>query len=380
MIKKLLFTFSILILSLVGTGIWLKGLLPPPQNHDLLARTQPADLHYLKQRPSKSRGRILAVVTSTAAMANGGKPTGYELTELSRPYYVFVANGFDVDIASPEGGKPPVVIDKEDMGPFDYAFLNDQEAQSKVRNSIPLEQVSAADYRAVFFVGGKGAMYDFPDNPDIQRLVRDIYSDGKVVGAVCHGPAALANVTLENGKSLLANRRVTGFTNAEELFLIPNAREVFPFLLEDRLRKRGATFEEGPAYLKQVTIDGRLLTGQNPWSTWPLAEAMVKALGHQPVPRALTPAENTVEILLAYERQGMEVAGEALQQIAQRQGHVIDRRLLAMHGIVAAMRGEMGKFMDIVRLTARAKSFKAKALPGKRSSPPAPMTSAIHGT
>lgn len=360
MVKKLLLIFSILVLSLVGTGLWLKGLIPPPQNHKVLAQTLPADLDYLRQRPAESRGRILAVVTSTETMGSSGKSTGYELTELSRPYYVFVANGFDVDIASPAGGEPSAVIDNDDMGPFDYAFLNDPGAQRKVENSIPVEQVSAADYRAVFFVGGKGAMYDFPDNPAIQRLVRDLYSDGKVIGAVCHGPAALANVILENGEPLLANRRVTGFTNEEELFLIPDAREVFPFLLEDRLRNRGAVFEPGPAYLKQVSIDGQLLTGQNPWSTWPLAEAMVEALDYKPVPRAITPAENAVEILLAYERQGMALAGKKLEQMGQRQAYAIDRRLLAMHGIVAAMRGEMGKFLDIVRLLARAKSYEAQ--------------------
>lgn len=78
------------------------------------------------------------------------------MTELSRPYYVFTANGFEVDIASTAGGIPPVVIDKDDMGPFDYAFLNDKIAQRKVNNTIPIEQVQGEDYQAVFFVGGKG--------------------------------------------------------------------------------------------------------------------------------------------------------------------------------------------------------------------------------
>ncbi|WP_308363927.1 MULTISPECIES: type 1 glutamine amidotransferase domain-containing protein [unclassified Microbulbifer] len=358
--KKLLFIFSSFLLLLLATGFWLKSLIPPPQDHHALAQTVPADLDYLRQRPAESRGRILAVVTSTGTLGSTGKSTGYELTELARPYYVFVANGFDVDIASPEGGLPPVVIDNDDMGPFDYAFLNDPQAQEKLHNSIPVDQVAEENYRAVFFVGGKGAMFDFPDNPAIQRLVRELYRDGKVIGAVCHGPAALANVTLENGESLVSNRRVTGFTNEEELFLIPDAREIFPYLLEDRLRNSGAIFEPGPAYLKQVSIDGQLLTGQNPWSTWPVAEAMVTALGYKPVPRAITPAENTVEILLAYEQRGRATAGEKLQQMQQQEGEAIDRRLLAMHGIVAAMRGEIGKSLDLVRLLAQAGSYEAQ--------------------
>ncbi|MBB3062210.1 type 1 glutamine amidotransferase domain-containing protein [Microbulbifer rhizosphaerae] len=358
--KKLLLIFSSFVLLLLATGFWLKSLIPPPQDHHALAQTVPADLDYLRQRPEENRGKILAVVTSTATLGDSGKSTGYELTELARPYYVFVANGFEVDIASPRGGLPSVVIDNDDMGPFDYAFLNDPQAQGKLHNSIPIEQVADENYRAVFFVGGKGAMFDFPDNPAIQRLVRELYRDGKVIGAVCHGPAALVNVVLDNGRPLVAERRVSGFTNEEELFLIPDARKIFPFLLEDKLRNRNAVFEPGPAYLRQVSIDGGLLTGQNPWSVWPLAEAMVRTLGYNPAPRQITAAENTVEILLAYETQGLDSAGERLSSLAQRDGREIDRRLMAMHGIVAVIRGEIGRSLDLVRLLAQAKKYEAR--------------------
>src|SRR5690606_7203536 len=109
--------------------------------------------------------------------------TGYELTELSRAYYVFQANGFVVDIASPLGGKPPVVIDDDDMGVFDYAFLNDSIAQKKANNTIAMQAVNADEYAAIYFVGGKGAMYDFPQNKYIQSIVRDFYESGKVIGA-----------------------------------------------------------------------------------------------------------------------------------------------------------------------------------------------------
>ena len=357
MVKKLLLTLSIIFCSLFGAGLWLKNLLPPPQDHAALAQTTHSDLNYLQQGTQEKRGKILAVVTSTNTLGDSGKHTGYELTELSRPYYVFTANGFEVDIASTAGGVPPVVIDNDDMGPFDYAFLNDKNAQRKVNQSIPIDQVHSEDYRAVFFVGGKGAMFDFPNNPAVQALVREVYLSGGVIGAVCHGPAALINVELPGGRPLLANRRVSGFTNEEELFLIPDAPKVFPFLLEDGLRRSGAIFEPGPAYLKQVSIDGRVLTGQNPWSVWPLAEAMVEALGHQPVARAQTPTEHSVELLLAYEQQGMAPARKLLLQISEQPGATIDRRLLAMHGIVAIMRGQPGKAADIVRLLAKAKSL-----------------------
>ncbi|MDP5209706.1 type 1 glutamine amidotransferase domain-containing protein [Microbulbifer sp. 2205BS26-8] len=346
MLKKLLIALAVICGTCLTFIVWIQSLVPPLEQD--FSNTTRSELHYLQQRPDIKRGKVLAVVTSTGVMGDSTKPTGYELTELARPYYVFTANGFTVDIASPKGGKPPAVIDQDDMGPFDYAFLNDREAQQKANHSLPIDQVSAGDYQAIFFVGGKGTMFDFPDNTDIQALVRDFHKNGKVIGAVCHGPAALANVTLDSGEPLIAGRQISAFTNEEELFLIPDAAQRFPFLLEDRLREQGAVFQGGPAYLAQVSVDGQLITGQNPWSTWLAAESMVKAMGYTPVPRQVTPAEQTVSLLLAYEQQGYKKAREKLRQLRDRGD--LDRRLLAMHGMVSAMRWEPGKTLDIIRL------------------------------
>ncbi|WP_445355148.1 type 1 glutamine amidotransferase domain-containing protein [Microbulbifer sp. EKSA008] len=349
MLKKIVISLALTLSVFFGFIIWIKGLIPP-QEQDF-STTTVSDLPYLQQLPRESRGKILAVVTSTETMGDSGKATGYELTELARPYYIFSANGFIVDIASPKGGKPPAVIDKDDLGPFDYAFLNDPEAQQKVNNSIPIDQVAAEDYQAVFFVGGKGTMFDFPDNPHIQSLVREIYNSGKIIGAVCHGPAALTNVTLDNGKPLIADRQISAFTNEEELFLIPDAEQRFPFLLEDRLREQGAFFQAGPTYLEQVSVDGQLITGQNPWSTWLAAESMVSAMGYTPVPRQITPVEQTVKLLLTYEQRGFTEATEKLHKL-QEKGE-IDQRLLAMHGVVSVMRWEPGRALDIIRLLSK---------------------------
>ncbi|AOS96742.1 chaperone protein HchA [Microbulbifer aggregans] len=361
MAKKILTTILFSVALLAGAGFWLKSLIPPPPDHQALAQTQPGDIPYLQQpRPSDGRGRILMVVTSASTMGEHGKGTGYELTELARSYYVFTANGFTVDIASIRGGEPPAVIDRDDMGPIEYAFLNDRQARAKLHGSIPIENANADDYRGIFFVGGKGAMFDFPGNTDIHSLVLSIYGDGGVVGAVCHGPAALTDIELEPGVPLLQGRRISSFTNEEELFLIPDAKQVFPFMLESRLRENGAVFEAGPTYLRQVSTDGRLVTGQNPWSVWALAEQMVETLGYQPVPRKVTGEEKTVELLLAYESDGLPGAKamlETFQQAASGGEEAINRRLLAMHGIVAMMQGQTGKAADIVRLLSTAKKW-----------------------
>jgi putative intracellular protease/amidase len=300
----------------------------------------PSQIAWLRDA-APQRGRVLVVVASTPEI--GGKPAGYELTELARAYYVFQANGFEVDIASPKGGKPKMRIDKDDMQDADYAFLNDSAAQMKANETIPLAGVDPARYRAVFFVGGKGAMADFPDNPDIQRIVAAIAPAG-VIGAVCHGQAALLGVTVD-GKPLVAGRRLTGFTNEEELFLIPDARQRFGFLLEDRARGEGGIFIAGPQYLANTVVDGRLVTGQNPWSTWATAEAMVQALGYQPVARPRTAEEVSVRALHAFHQGGLDAARKQLAGGAR-----FDKMLVVMHSVIAAMQWRIGDAINLQRL------------------------------
>ena len=350
MLKKSLIALLTVILSITTFGFWFFSLIPDAESRKNLSKTQVEDLVYLKQGVSKSRGKILSVVTSTKVMGESGKNTGYELTELARAYYVFSANGFEVDIASPEGGTPPVVIDGDDMGAFDYAFLNDPVAQAKVKNSIALEHVSASDYEAVYFVGGKGAMFDFPQNTAIQKIIRSLHKSGGIIGAVCHGPAALVNVTLDDGAFLINNKTISAFTNNEELFLIPEARNIFPFLLEEKLVSQGANFNEGPRYLEQISIDENLVTGQNPWSVWKLAEAMVAQLGYTPVKREITAEENSINILHAYETRGFGVARNLLENMSASPEQSIDRTLIAMHSIVALMDWEFIKIIDLLRL------------------------------
>ena len=349
MLKKILIASAIVVVVGMGTfqgaKQWLKGLLPDKAHFQALKQTQTRDLAYVTENTPAYRGKILAVVTSVDTMGEG-KETGYEHTELARAYWVFTANGFEVDIASPKGGKPPVVIDGEDMGAYDYAFLNDKGIQNKIDNSIPLADIEPLEYEAVYYVGGKGTMFDFPDNEDVQRITKALYQNGKVVSAVCHGPAALVNVQLDNGEMLLANKRVSGFTNEEELLLIPEAEDVFPFLLEDKLIEQGAQFKGGSNFLNQVSQDGKLITGQNPWSVWEMSEMVIKELGYEPKPRVRTPEEYSVELLLTYEKFGLDVAREQLRQ----QPESYQQILLVMHGVMAFMQFEIGKGLDIINL------------------------------
>lgn len=352
-LKWTLITFLSLIVILFCFGLWFKSLLPPKEIG--LENSLAKNLPYLSENVLPKRGKILAIVTSTDTMGSSEKATGYELTELARAYYVFEANGFEVDIASPLGGKPPVIIDDDDMGAYDYAFLNDSVAQYKTSHTIAVEDINPHEYQAVFFAGGKGAMFDFPDNKAIQAIIRDYYQSDKVVGAVCHGPAALVNVVLDNNRPLLENKRVSGFTNEEELLLIPDAETIFPFLLQDKLTAQGAQVDEGTMYLEKISHDANLITGQNPWSTWTLAETMIKQLGHTPKYREITAEENAVQVLSVYHEEGSKKAKEVIKEMIVNEKKKVNRVLIAAHSIVAVMKGDIGQFYDMIRLVSYTK-------------------------
>lgn len=221
--------------------------------------------------------RILMVVSSYGVQQGKVKP-GFEFDELSKAYLLFRNNGVAVDIASPKGGT--VEADQYDPSkPYNQAFLADSQAVRKLDNTLNLSTVQSDNYNGLFIVGGKGAMFDLPDNKHLQHIIRDLYQMGGTVAAVCHGPAALVNVKLDNGRYLIADKKINGFTNEEEHVFTSQWVSEFDFLLEDKMKQRGALFEHSPMMLSHVAIDKGLITGQNPSSTVDTAEALLTSLG-----------------------------------------------------------------------------------------------------
>ncbi|RBQ15561.1 type 1 glutamine amidotransferase domain-containing protein [Spongiactinospora rosea] len=213
--------------------------------------------------------RILMVLTSHDTLGSTGRKTGFYVSEAAHPWEIFTAAGHDVDVVSVAGGTPP--RDGEDAAdPIQRRFLDTLGVTPAAADA------DASAYDAIFFAGGHGTMWDFPDNPVLAGLTRDIYERDGVVGAVCHGPSALAGVTLSDGTPLVSGKRVAAFTNAEEKAV--GLTEVVPFLLADRLVSEGATHVPGPDFAAQVVADDRLVTGQNPASAQGVAEAVVEAL------------------------------------------------------------------------------------------------------
>lgn len=216
---------------------------------------------------------VLFVLTNTPEIGPNHRPTGYFFSEVAHPYEVFDQAGIAIEYASPLGGTPPEDgYDEQD--PVQLAFRHSQ-AIRRMARSRPLSEVDVLDYDAVFFPGGLGPMLDIAVDPEVKRVVARAWEAGKIVAAVCHGPAAFLGVKLADGTPLLQGRQLTSFSNEEEANY---AQADVPFLLEDALRGDGAAYVAGAAWQPKVVIDGKLLTGQNPASAGPLAQAIVHAL------------------------------------------------------------------------------------------------------
>jgi putative intracellular protease/amidase len=261
----------------------------------LLLATLAAPLH------AADAGRILIVVSGEGRDQGKTRP-GYEFDELSQAWLIFKANGFAIEVASPQGG----AVEADKYNPqesFNAALLADADATRVLADTRKTRDVKASDYAAIYVVGGKGAMFDLPRDAALASLLADAYEHGAVIGAVCHGPAALVDVRLRNGASLVDGKALTGFTNEEEALFGKRWAKEFPWLLEDRLRERGARWEEAPLMMPKVVVDGRLVTGQNPYSTPGVAEAIVRATGRTPVARTAWRDELTMA-LAAQAREG----------------------------------------------------------------------------
>ncbi|THH31318.1 hypothetical protein EUX98_g2899 [Antrodiella citrinella] len=220
--------------------------------------------------------KILFVFTSADKNLKGGQ-TGWYLPEAAHPYYVLAPHA-EIDFAAPKGPNPPV--DESSVKNFTDAesvkFLKDETVVAKFAAAKKLTQVNAADYAAIFYVGGHGPVIDLAFDEDNAKLASDFFRAGKITAAVCHGPAALVKATDAAGKSIFAGRKATGFTNAEETSI--QAVDSIPFLLEDRINELGGIFEKVDPWAPKVVVDGILITGQNPASAGPIGEAILKAL------------------------------------------------------------------------------------------------------
>lgn len=258
MIKKMIEFVLLVIVAIVPSATW------------SINKTVSFNLKH-----NNMKKKILFVVTSHDEVGNTGKKTGYYLSEVAHPWKVLTDAGYEIDFVSPRGGKAPVDgLDLNDS--INKEFWNNPVYHQKIENTMKPSDVKPEMYSTIFYAGGHGTMWDFPDNAELADIARRIYEADGIVAAVCHGPSALVNIRLSDGKYLVNGKHISAFTNEEEKAV--NLDKVVPFLLQSKLIERGADYEKAGMWHPHVTVDGRIITGQNPQSAQGVGEAILKEL------------------------------------------------------------------------------------------------------
>lgn len=225
---------------------------------------------------------ILLVLTNHAELGDTGKKTGFYLSEAAHPYKVFTDNKQLVTIASPAGGFAPIdpkSMDlKDDVNRAFWEKYGNKDLENPgLALTLAPSEVNPAKHSAIFFAGGHGAMWDFPDSTELQKITATIYESGGAVGAVCHGPAALINVKLADDSHLITGKETAVFTNSEEA--AAGLSDVMPFLLQTRFEETGAdVLAAAEDFSENAVRDGRLVTGQNPASAKKAGELLIEAI------------------------------------------------------------------------------------------------------
>lgn len=221
--------------------------------------------------------KILFVVTSHADLGSTGKRTGLWLEELAAPWYAVTDAGHSAVLASPQGGAAPVDPGSNaDNGTAARRFRDDSEALYRLDNTVPLKDVQWQDFDAIFLPGGHGAMWDLPEDKALAQIIGAMFDAGRIVAAVCHGPAGLVGARSRSGRPIVAGRKLACFTDAEEAAV--GLTDTVPFLLAARMRSLGAQLSDAANFEPHAVRDGNLISGQNPASSEVTAQLMLAAL------------------------------------------------------------------------------------------------------
>ena len=221
--------------------------------------------------------RVLMILTSHDDLGISGKKTGNWFDEVATPYYKFRQAGFDVTIASAKGGTAPIdplSYDDAFMTESGRKFLCDPAAQRALLNTLRFNEIDENDYAGVFFPGGYGQLWDLASDLKVIRSIETWLATNTPVAMVCHAPAVLRDAKKSNGEPLVQGMNITGFTDTEDQELGLSRHLLFS--LERALTINGANFKRSNRnWSPNVVEDGALITGQNPASAAPIADALI---------------------------------------------------------------------------------------------------------
>ena len=222
--------------------------------------------------------RMLVVVTSCSKYPTLNRATGLWLGEAVHFVEKVEHAGFSVDYVSPQGGNTPIDPHSLEMADdVDWDWYQNKTFMNRLGATLRPSHVHASDYCCIYYTGGHGVIWDFPNNAELQKLACEIYESGGIVSSVCHGAAGLLNIKLSDGTSLIRGKRVTRFSNQEERLV--ELDKYVPYLTEDELKARGAIYEKAAEPWQAFAVeDQRVITGQNPASGGAVAERVLAAL------------------------------------------------------------------------------------------------------
>lgn len=244
---------------------------------------------YVHAHGMPTKGKILLVASSPAVSQQTGWPIGFWAAELTHPLRVFQEAGYEVELASTEGGK--LMMDGY-SNPTDASGYSAHDAVSlgymqqdwfnqMLDGTRSIAEVDPADYVAIFLVGGQGPMYTFRNNPTLEKLFVAFYESGKPAAAVCHSTTLLLEAKKSNGELLVHGKTWTGFADAEEEYADQAVgMKIQPYRIETEARKiAGTTFQVAAPFSSYAIADGNLITGQQQNSGAAAAELVVEQLG-----------------------------------------------------------------------------------------------------
>ena len=231
--------------------------------------------------------RVVIVVANPSVATTTGWPVGFWIAEVTHPYWDFSKQGYEITLASPNGGKVEMDDYSDPRAAHGYSahdvlslgYLNKPEFMAKLENTTPLSDIRPEDFDAIVVAGGQSPMFTFVDNEPLHQLFATFYEQGKIAAALCHGTCILLKTRLSSGELLAAGKRITGFANSEEDYADQSVgQKLMPFRIEDEALALGLNFVTGPAFKSFAIRDGRLITGQQQNSGEAVARLVIEAL------------------------------------------------------------------------------------------------------
>lgn len=243
---------------------------------------------YVHFHGAPTKGKILMVASSPSVSAQTGWPIGFWAAELTHPLRVFQEAGYEVTLASTEGGALMMdgYSDPTDASGYSahdvisLGYMQQDWFKDLLAATPAISEVNQEDFDAIFLVGGQGPMYTFRGNKALEQLFASFFETGKPSAAVCHSTTLLLEARQSNGELLVVGKTWTGFADAEEEFADQAVgMKIQPYRIETEARKISNThFQVGAPFSSFAIQDGNLITGQQQNSGEAAARLVVELL------------------------------------------------------------------------------------------------------